>query len=177
MTEDKNTRSQTVRPQIPELGSVAPGEWRPVPEAPGYWVSSDGRVWSAVSQRMISLQRPDDRYVKVMIRRDKRPWFTYVHSLVLTAFVGPRPEGHEVCHLNGDETDNRVENLIWGTHSVNVRHQVEHRTHWQVAKTHCKNGHEFSPENTYLRNGKYRQCRQCDRDAGVRYRARLKEAA
>ena len=31
-------------------------------------------------------------------------------------------------------------------------------------KTECKNGHLFSPENTYLANGKYgiqRQCRKC----------------
>jgi hypothetical protein len=32
-----------------------------------------------------------------------------------------------------------------------------------AAKTHCKNGHEFTPENTYIRpdNGG-RQCRACN---------------
>lgn len=28
-------------------------------------------------------------------------------------------------------------------------------------RTHCKHGHEFTPENTYLNRGKYRQCRTC----------------
>lgn len=28
-------------------------------------------------------------------------------------------------------------------------------------KTHCKRGHEFTPENTYAKCGKYRQCRIC----------------
>ena len=33
-----------------------------------------------------------------------------------------------------------------------------------AAVTHCRNGHEFTPENTYLtpRDG-YRQCRACSR--------------
>jgi hypothetical protein len=30
-------------------------------------------------------------------------------------------------------------------------------------KTHCKRGHEFTPENTYAKDGKYRQCRTCQR--------------
>src|ERR1700722_12370957 len=34
-----------------------------------------------------------------------------VHTLVLEAFVGPRPEGMECRHGNGDHTDNRLGNL------------------------------------------------------------------
>jgi hypothetical protein len=38
-------------------------------------------------------------------------------------------------------------------------------------KTHCKNGHEFSPENTHVsRRG--RSCRACASAAAMRYRAR-----
>jgi hypothetical protein len=47
---------------------------------------------------------------------------------------------------------------------------------WQLnaAKTYCKNGHEFTPENTYVEPGRpnARSCRQCTRDAGARYFAR-----
>lgn len=35
-------------------------------------------------------------------------------------------------------------------------------------KTHCKHGHEFTPENTYVYEGRgqrYRQCRACGRAA------------
>lgn len=32
-----------------------------------------------------------------------------------------------------------------------------------AAKTHCKHGHEFTPENTRLDRGGYRCCRTCDR--------------
>jgi len=35
--------------------------------------------------------------------------------------------------------------------------------HWSSKKTHCKNGHEFTLENTYARNGT-RSCRACHKN-------------
>ncbi len=47
-----------------------------------------------------------------------------IHILVLEAFVGPRPmingRKAEGRHLNDVRTDNRLENLAWGTHQDNV---------------------------------------------------------
>ena len=42
-----------------------------------------------------------------------------VSSLVLEAFVGPRPEGHVVCHGPNGRTDDSIDNLSWGTRSKN----------------------------------------------------------
>jgi hypothetical protein len=44
-----------------------------------------------------------------------------VHQLVLEAFVGPRPVGFETLHLNHQPADNRLENLVWGPRSENLR--------------------------------------------------------
>ncbi len=42
-------------------------------------------------------------------------------------------------------------------------------------RTHCKNGHEFTEENTYTRSdGRGRQCRMCARDHVQKHRARSK---
>ena len=35
-----------------------------------------------------------------------------------------------------------------------------------AAKTHCVNGHEFTPENTYAQRGIHRSCRICQRRRG-----------
>lgn len=40
-----------------------------------------------------------------------------------------------------------------------------------AGKTHCKNGHEFTEENTYVRpDGRGRQCRTCTREIVGRHR-------
>jgi NUMOD4 motif-containing protein/HNH endonuclease len=44
----------------------------------------------------------------------------HVHTLVLLAFVGPRPEGLEIRHLNGNPGDSRLINLEYATHSRNL---------------------------------------------------------
>ncbi|WP_082986256.1 HNH endonuclease signature motif containing protein [Mycobacterium gordonae] len=53
-----------------------------------------------------------------------------VHTLVCTAFYGPRPDGMECRHLNDVKSDNRAVNLCWGTMSENhedaVRNGLRH---------------------------------------------------
>lgn len=51
-----------------------------------------------------------------------------VHQLVLWAFVGRCPEGQETCHGNGNPTDNRLENLRWGTRKQNADDRARHGT-------------------------------------------------
>lgn len=48
--------------------------------------------------------------------------------LVMLAFVGPRPDGLDVCHGNGNPADNRLENLRYGTRSENMRDALRHGT-------------------------------------------------
>lgn len=92
----------------------------------------------------------------------KRTKFS-VHRLVIETFAGPAPDGTECCHRNGDPTDNRAENLYWGTRSDNLHDAVKHGAHGYSRRTHCKNGHEFTPENTFARPGGARGCLACNR--------------
>ncbi len=43
-----------------------------------------------------------------------------VHRAVALAFHGPAPDGLEVLHINGIPTDNRPENLRYGTQFENI---------------------------------------------------------
>jgi Trp operon repressor len=47
---------------------------------------------------------------------------------VLRAFRGEPREGEETRHLNGDPSDNRLDNLAWGTKKENSADQIRHGT-------------------------------------------------
>lgn len=49
-----------------------------------------------------------------------------VHALVLAAFVGPRPSGMDVRHLDGNPANNTLGNLAYGTRSENCADAVRH---------------------------------------------------
>lgn len=153
-------------------------EWRDVPGYEGFYqVSDDGQVKSldrVVLSRLKSGVRPWRRtgrvlsaaaqpkgHMMVVLHRDGSGKTRSVHSLVLQAFVGPCPEGMECCHNDGNPANNHLGNLRWDTPSANVLDQVRHGTHLASRRTHCKNGHEFTPENTFRLSGGGRGCRAC----------------
>ena len=90
-----------------------------------------------------------------------------VAHLILETFRGPRPPGMMALHWNDVDSDNRLENLRWGTESENRRDAVRNRRHGYARRTHCKWDHEYTPENTRIRvraNGvKERVCLKCER--------------
>ena len=67
-------------------------------------------------------------YAGVTLYKDAVKRSVWVHRLVLEAFVGPCPEGMEVCHTNGVSRDNRVENLRWDTRAANAADRIQHGT-------------------------------------------------
>lgn len=110
----------------------------------------------------------------------------YVHTLVLEAFTGPRPDGHEGCHNDGNPLNNRADNLRWDTASANQRDRLTHGTHHYARRTHCKHGHEYTPENTRWRIRKgprnvtpshARECLTCVRATGRATAQRRRQAA
>lgn len=155
-------------------------QWKAIPGYEGsYDVSDDGQVRSAgkyvrcgrgegylryYPSRARALHTDKAEYARVTLKRNGVTRNHLVHHLVLDAFVGPRPAGTECRHLNGVPSDNRLVNLQWGTSSENSFDVVRHGNHHSAKKTHCKNGHEFTPENTTQRPGGGRQCRTCNKE-------------
>lgn len=52
-----------------------------------------------------------------------------VHQLVCEAFLGPCPEGMEVCHGPNGILDNSLANLRYGTHTENAQDMIRDGTY------------------------------------------------
>lgn len=69
-------------------------------------------------------------YCYVGLRPKKCVLKTYaVHRLVLETFVGICPPKQQCRHLDGDPTNNRLDNLCWGTPKENCADRERHGTH------------------------------------------------
>jgi hypothetical protein len=108
----------------------APVEYREVPGFPGYRIGNDGSVLGLNGQRLHPWNSGRGRrYPTVHLRRGDRSVHTYVHRLVAAAFIGPCPEGKEVCHNDNDGCNNRPGNLRYDTRSGNLADRDRHGTH------------------------------------------------
>lgn len=156
--------------------------WFPVVGYEGHYeVSDHGRVRSLdrmvsrppregggggdfrIQGRVLATHRtPPMNYLAVSLHKEGHGQGFRVHTLVLEAFVGPRPDGSVACHNDGDIENNHPSNLRWDTQKENIRDILRHGNHFWLNKTHCPQGHEYSPENTYvIPSTGGRMCRTC----------------
>lgn len=105
--------------------------WAPIRGYEGrYEVSDGGRVRSC--RGVIGSTRGTQPYRRVELYADDGARTTmHVHTLVLEAFGGPRPEGMVARHLNGDPDDCSLDNLAWGTFLEN---EADKREHGRIAR-------------------------------------------
>lgn len=107
-------------------------EWRQITGFEGlYDVSSHGEIRSIarVTERNgrpmkipggLMKASANKGYRVTSIRKENKTLRCFVHQAVAEAFIGPRPEGQDTRHLDGNSLNNFVTNLAYGTRSQNV---------------------------------------------------------
>jgi hypothetical protein len=108
--------------------------WVPINGYEGrYEISNLGRIASIKnSERFFIKPNTSTNYAKISCA--KRPHESsqktlYVHRVVAQHFLGPRPEGHVIRHLDGNRYNNAVNNLQYGLPCENVADTIKHKTH------------------------------------------------
>lgn len=108
--------------------------WKACVEHPNYEVSDHGRI------RSIRTPTSSKRFRQIILKPYVSPKGYHsvclgkavhnrsVHTIVLTAFVGPCPSGMECRHKDGDPGNNHLDNLCWGTPEENSQDKKLHGT-------------------------------------------------
>lgn len=85
------------------------------------------------------------------------------HQVTFILFNGPLPSGTQIDHLCRNRACVNPAHLEAVTPRENVRRRIAPPVHHNTAKTHCKRGHEFTPDNTtWSKDGRRRTCRACN---------------
>ena len=159
-------------------------EWRSVVGWEGFYEVSDTAQVRSVPRtitrsngrpltldaRVLKAHQGPSGHSRVSLNAPGRTESALVHRLVAKAFI-PNPDNLPwVLHWDDDPTNNRVENLRWGTPKDNQADSARNGTNFNAQKTSCKRGHAFDEENTYHYTTIFgrpgRQCRACCRMRG-----------
>lgn len=99
--------------------------WAAIPGFEPYQASSHGRI-RGDNGILATTINPRTGRECVTLWNSGSPKTLTVHRMVLMAHEPTDDTSLEVCHRNGDKTDNRLANLRWGTRSENQQEKVRH---------------------------------------------------
>lgn len=124
--------------EVPPQGEI----WKVIPEWPKYEASSLGSIRRAETERILKLRLNHKGYWFVGLRRDGKRFDVSVAKAVAQAFIGRRPEGLTINHIDAVRTNNRPENLEYCTQLQNR----QHATAMGLNPTGDRNGSRTHPE-------------------------------
>ena len=123
--------------------------WKDIPEYKGEYAASNlGNIKNLRTGRILKPRRDRYGYLNVDIKGK----FCRNHRLVAKAFLDNPNNYNVVNHINGDKTDNRVENLEWTTVKANNQHArrsgINFDSYHKVYATRISDGKTFFFEST-----------------------------
>lgn len=100
-------------------------EWRDIEEFEGiYQISNKGRCFSQKSNKMLKPHKYPNGYLFYSFKIKGKQFTRLISRLVAKAWIPNQENKQQVDHINGDKTDNRVENLRWVTQSENMLNPI-----------------------------------------------------
>lgn len=117
-----------------------------------YYVSNLGRIKSMrmvnLNEKLLKPRQYGKGYLSVNINKKNKP----IHHLVALIFIGERPEGLQIDHIDRNKLNNRADNLRYVTANENQQNRDSYRT--DILETDTK---ERTKIRTKLNARKYRE--------------------
>lgn len=98
--------------------------WKVIDGQERYEVSSLGRVRRISTGRLMKPAPDRKGYLHVGLYENGRKTTRRLAGIVARAFIGPRPHGYEINHIDGIKTNNALSNLEYCTQAENDQHAV-----------------------------------------------------
>jgi len=95
--------------------------WKAIPGFDNYEVSNIGNV-RRIDGTQMKIFKTANGYMRVGLRANGIRSQLLVHRLVLSAFVGPCPDGKQVNHIDEDRSNNNLYNLEYVTAKENINY-------------------------------------------------------
>lgn len=91
-----------------------------------YLIDEEGNIWSPYKKDFLSPSPTKKGYYRIVLQTTEGKKTFQLHRLVLETFNPiDNSKEMEVNHIDGDKSNNKLENLEWCIGSFNVRHCLE----------------------------------------------------
>jgi hypothetical protein len=87
-----------------------------------YAATKDGHIFSYYLKGFLSLKTDKDGYLGVCLQKDGVKKHFQVHRLVAITYLDNPKELPTINHIDGNKSNNNVDNLEWNSIADNIRH-------------------------------------------------------
>ncbi len=113
-----------------------------------YEIFQDGTIISLITNKPICQWKDNVGYLQVKLKKNGKNYYKRVHRLIAEHFI-PNPNGlPQVNHIDGDKTNNNINNLEWTNNKTNTQHGYDNNLYH--SKHRCIGVKVFDKSGNYL---------------------------
>jgi len=106
--------------------------WKDIVGYDQYQVSNYGRVKTTANaatrkERILKPLKHPRGYFRVALWKDNKSKFFFIHRLVAEYFISNPENKPTINHIDGDKSNNHIDNLEWTTYRENMNHAIDNK--------------------------------------------------
>ena len=96
--------------------------WRQIEKYPNYDASSEGRIRNRKTGRILKTNTSETGYERLSLSKNSHQTTERVHRIIADTFIDGDHTGLDVNHIDGDKSNNCIDNLEFCTRQENIQH-------------------------------------------------------